>query len=448
MSDSFGSILLLLLLIVVNGIFAMTETAVVSVRKARLQNEVEKGNKKARTALELYDNPNDFFSTIQIVITLVGIINGAIGASAFSEPVAVLLRKVSFLAPAAETLAFLLVSLIITYFSLVIGELVPKRLAISYPEKISMQMAGIMLTLSKLTSPLVKLLGWSTRVVISIMGVEENEEAPVSEDEVKVMIEQGKRVGVFDETEQDIVESVFRMSDKTVDSMMTPRTELNWIDLDEPLDETLAEIMDSDDNYFPLVQGSTDNVIGIVSAKAVLNSYIQGNPINLDEISESPLFIPESKPALSVLDELRESGKQVAIILDEYGGFSGMITLLDILEELVGDIPGMHDAYEPEIVERADGSWLIDGQMDIDELKDELGIKELEGEYRIGYQTLGGFMLSRFGFIPQAGDLFESDGYKFEIVDMDNRRIDKVLVSKVNSDECNSDKNSDSSLNA
>ena len=164
MSDSFGSILLLLLLIVVNGIFAMTETAVVSVRKARLQNEVEKGNKKARTALELYDNPNDFFSTIQIVITLVGIINGAIGASAFSEPVAVLLSKVSFLAPAAETLAFLLVSLIITYFSLVIGELVPKRLAISYPEKISMQMAGIMLTLSKLTSPLVKLLGWSTRV--------------------------------------------------------------------------------------------------------------------------------------------------------------------------------------------------------------------------------------------------------------------------------------------
>ena len=435
MSNSFGSVLLLLLLIVVNGIFSMTETAVISVRKARLQNEVEKGNKKARTALELYENQNDFFSTIQIVITLVGIINGAIGASAFSGPVAVLLSKVSFLAPVADTLAFLLVSLLITYLSLVIGELVPKRLATSYPEKISMQMAGIMLTLSKLTSPLVKFLGWSTSVVMRIIGVEENEEVPVSEDEVKVMIEQGKRVGVFDETEQDIVESVFRMSDKTVDSMMTPRTELNWIDLDEPLDESLAEIMDSDGNYFPLVQGATDNVIGIVSAKAVLNSYIQKNPINLDEISESPLFIPESKPALSVLDELRESGKQVAIILDEYGGFSGMITLLDILEELVGDIPGMHDSYEPEIVERADGSWLIDGQMDIDELKDELGIKELEDEYRIGYQTLGGFMLSKFGFIPQAGDLFESDGYKFEIVDMDNRRIDKVLVSKVKSDQ-------------
>jgi len=267
MSQPFSSFLLLVVLIIINGIFSMTEMAIVSVRKARLQHEMEKGNRKARTALELYENPNDFFSTIQIFITLVGVITGAVGASAFSGPVANLLAKVPLFSSIANTLALLLVSIVITYFSLVIGELIPKRLAISFPEKISLNMSGIMRVLSRITKPLVSFLSWSTEIGIKILGVKKTEDDSVSEDEVKVMIEQGTLSGVFDETEQDIVESVFRMSDKTVDGMMTPRTELCWIDLDEPLEESLAEIKESDDSYFPLVRGTTDNVVGIVSAK-------------------------------------------------------------------------------------------------------------------------------------------------------------------------------------
>ncbi|HNY19312.1 MAG TPA: hemolysin family protein [Flexilinea sp.] len=441
MSQPLSSFLLLVVLIIINGIFSMTEMAIVSVRKARLQHEMEKGNRKARTALELYENPNDFFSTIQIFITLVGVITGAVGASAFSGPVANLLAKVPLFSSVANTLALLLVSIVITYFSLVIGELIPKRLAISFPEKISLNMSGIMRALSRITKPLVSFLSWSTEIGIKILGVKKIEDDSVSEDEVKVMIEQGTLSGVFDETEQDIVESVFRMSDKTVDGMMTPRTELCWIDLDEPLEESLAEIKESDDSYFPLVRGTTDNVVGIVSAKKILDAYISGDEIDLSKMAETPLFIPESKPALSVVDDLRESGKQVAIVLDEYGGFSGMVTLLDILEELVGDVPGLYDTYHPEMVEREDGSWLIDGQMDIEEFKDELGIKQLADEDRVGYQTLAGFMLSKFGFIPKAGDSFEADGYRFEIVDMDNRRIDKVMVTKLASpSEDDSDK--------
>lgn len=435
MSGKISEILLLFLLFIINGLFSMTEMAVVSLRKARLQKYIDKGDKQAKTALDLSENPGDFFSTIQIVISLVGVITGALGASAFSDGLADKLRTVSFLAPAADTLALLIVSILITYFSLVIGELIPKRLAISNPEIISMRMGGLMKGISTISKPLVSFLSWSTELGIKFLGASENDDLPISEEEVKVMIEQGRQVGVFEETEQDIVESVFRMSDRTVDAMMTPRTELTWIDLDEPIEESLSEILHSDDIYFPTVRGNADNVVGIISAKKLLDSYIREDNVNLDLISETPLFIPESKPALTVLDDLRESGKQIAIVMDEYGGFSGMITLMDILGELVGEVPGTSENFDPQIVERADGSWLLDGQLDIDELKDTLDIKELTNEDRIGFQTLGGFILSQIGFIPTVGDSFEWGNYRFEIVDMDNRRIDKVLVNRIKNDQ-------------
>ncbi|GAP39441.1 hemolysin [Flexilinea flocculi] len=435
MSGKIGELLLLVVLIIINGLFSMTETAVVSLRKARLQKYIDEGNKKASIALDLSENPSDFFSTIQIVISLVGVVTGALGASAFSGGLAQYLKKIDLLKPVADTLALLLVSIGITYFSLVIGELIPKRLAISNPEKISMRMGGLMRSLSKVSKPLVAFLSWSTELGIKLIGVTESGALPVSEDEVKVMIEQGKQVGVFEETEQDIVESVFRMSDRTVDAMMTPRTELTWIDLDEPLEDSLSEILHSDDVFFPTVRGNADNVVGVISSKKLLDCYIRGDQIDLDTISETPLFIPESKPALSVLDDLRDSGKQVAIVMDEYGGFSGMITLIDILSELVGEVPGLNEGFDPQIVERADGSWLLDGQLDVDELKDTLDIKELPDEDRIGYQTLGGFILSQIGFIPSVGDSFVWEDYRFEIVDMDNRRIDKVLVDRNKKDQ-------------
>lgn len=428
-------IVLILILIIINGFFSMMEMAVVSVRKARLQYEIGKGNRKAQTAFDLSENPNTFFSTIQIGITLIGVITGAIGSVAFSGPLENALKKVSFLAPAAATLAVLIVSICVTYFSLVIGELIPKRIAIAYPEKIAIRVSGFMTFLANLSKPLVAFLSFSTDIGLKLLGVRENTEPPVSEDEVKVMIEQGKLSGVFEETEQDIVESVFRMSDRSVHAMMTPRTEVTWIDIAEPAAEIMAEIRESNEIYFPVVRDHPDNVLGILSAKKLLNRYILGQEPNLEELIDPALFLPESTPALAAVETLRQSGKQAAVILDEYGGFSGLVTLADILEELVGEIASADDeSYEPEIVTREDGSYLIDGGLDIEDMKDMLHIGELEDQERVDYQTVAGFLLSRFGFIPKASDCVTFGSFKFEVVDMDGRRIDKVLVTRVEAD--------------
>ena len=428
-------IVLILILIIINGFFSMMEMAVVSVRKARLQYEIGKGNRKAQTAFDLSENPNTFFSTIQIGITLIGVITGAIGSVAFSGPLENALKKVSFLAPAAATLAVLIVSICVTYFSLVIGELIPKRIAIAYPEKIAIRVSGFMTFLANLSKPLVAFLSFSTDIGLKLLGVRENTEPPVSEDEVKVMIEQGKLSGVFEETEQDIVESVFRMSDRSVHAMMTPRTEVTWIDIAEPAAEIMTEIRESNEIYFPVVRDHPDNVLGILSAKKLLDRYILGQEPNLEELIDPALFLPESTPALAAVETLRQSGKQAAVILDEYGGFSGLVTLADILEELVGEIASADDeSYEPEIVTREDGSYLIDGGLDIEDMKDMLHIGELEDQERVDYQTVAGFLLSRFGFIPKASDCVTFGSFKFEVVDMDGRRIDKVLVTRVEAD--------------
>lgn len=427
-----AKILLMLVLIVINGLFSMTEMAVVSLRKSKLQSEIAKGNRKAQAAHDLSEHPSDFFSMIQIAITLAGVISGAIGSIAFSAPIEAQLCKVRFLAPVADTLSVLIVSILVTYLSLVIGELVPKRIAIAYPEKIAIQVGGFMTGIANVAKPLVRFLSFSSDIGIRLLGVRENSEPPVSEDEVKAMIEQGKQSGVFEETEQDIVESVFRMSDRAVHAMMTPRTDVTWVNIAEPIEDILEEIRASNETYFPVVRDHPDNVLGIVSVKKILDRYISGQEIRLEELIDTPLFLPESTPALSALDSLRESGKQAAIILDEYGGFSGLVTPVDILEELVGEIPSADDeTYEPEIVTREDGSFLIDGGLDIEDMKDMLGVDQLEDQERVDYQTVAGFLLSRFGFIPKAGDTIEMGDYRFEVVDMDGRRIDKVLVDRL-----------------
>lgn len=437
MSEAFIEIILLFALILTNGLFSMTEMAVVSTRRARLQSLLEGGDKRAKTVLELLDNPNDFFSTIQIVITLIGVVNGAIGAQTFSHYLVDLLVKVPFLKGIAQPLSVLLISALITYFSLVIGELIPKRIATNDPEKIAMTMCGPIKVLSKIFRPMVRVLSLSTEAGLKLIGVKEKEESQVSEDEIKVMIEQGKQDGVFEENEQDIVESVFRMSDQTVDAIMTPRTELDWIDLEEPVEESLKEIADSTYHYFPLVRGNPDNVLGVISSKALLDAYIRREEIDLEKIMEPPLFVPESKPALSLLDDLKASESNFAVVLDEYGGFSGMITPYDLLNELVGDVTniGEEPDDEDDVLVRDDGSWSFDGMIDIDEFKETIGVRELPDENRVGYQTLAGFILSRTGSIPSTGDSFDWNGFHFEIVDMDGLRIDRVFVSRIEPEE-------------
>lgn len=426
-----SKIILLFILLIINGLFSMTEMAVVSLRKSKLQSEVAKGNRKAQTAIDLAENPGDFFSTIQIVITLVGVVTGAIGSVAFSAPLARVIAQIAAVSRFADSIAVLIVSLLVTYFSLVIGELIPKRIALASPEKIALNVSGVMTAIARISKPIVAFLSFSTDLGLKLLGVQENKEPAVSEEEVKVMIEEGKRSGVFEETEQDIVESVFRMSDRAVHAMMTPRTDVTWVDLDESTQEILDEIRESNDSYYPVVRGGADNVLGILNAKKILDRFILGEEICLDELIDTPLYLPESTPALAALESLRKSGKQAAIILDEYGGFSGLVTLVDILEELVGEIPSSDDeTYEPEIVTRDDGSWLIDGGLDIEDMKDMLGIDELEDQERVDYQTVAGFMLSQFGFIPKAGDSFQVGDYRFEVVDMDGRRVDKVLVTR------------------
>ncbi|MBQ6509037.1 MAG: HlyC/CorC family transporter [Flexilinea sp.] len=433
MSESTAQILLLFALIIINGLFSMTEMAVVSTRRARLQTCLENGDRRAQTVLDLLDNPNDFFSTIQIAISLIGVITGAIGAQTFSHYLVDVLVKVSFLKGIAQPLSVLLISILITYFSLVIGELIPKRIATNNPENIAMAMCGPIKVLAGIFRPIVRILSFSTEAGLKLMGVKNSEENTVSEDEIKVMIEQGKQDGVFEENEQDIVESVFRMSDRTVDALMTPRTELPWIDLEEPVEESLKEIADSTYHYFPLVRGNPDDVIGVLSSKALLDAYIRGEALDLEKIAEPPLFVPESKPALSLLDDLKASESNFAVVLDEYGGFSGMITPYDLLNELVGDVTNIGDEPndEDDILVRDDGSWSFDGLVDIEEFKETIGVRELPDEDRVGYQTLAGFILSYRGAIPSIGDNFDWNGFHFEIADMDGLRIDRVIVNKI-----------------
>ena len=433
MSEVVTEIILLFVLILINGLFSMTEMAVVSSRRARLQASLEDGDQRAKTVLDLLDSPNDFFSTIQIAITLIGVITGAVGAQTFSHYLVDVLVKVPFLKGIAQPLSVLLISSLITYFSLVIGELIPKRIATNNPEKIAMAMCGPIRVLSKIFLPVVRILSFSTDLGLKVIGIKEVEESAVSEDEIKVMIEQGKQDGVFEENEQDIVESVFRLSDQTVDALMTPRTELDWIDLEAPVEESLKEIADSTYHYFPLVRGNPDNVVGVISSKALLDAYIRGCDIDLEKIAEPPLFVPESKPALSLLDDLKASESNFAVVLDEYGGFSGMITPYDLLNELVGDVTniGEEPNDEEEVLVRDDGSWSFDGMIDIEEFKETIGVKELPDEARIGYQTLAGFILSQTGSIPAAGYSFDWTDFHFEIVDMDGLRIDRVFVNRI-----------------
>ncbi len=434
MSEQASQILIILLLILLNGVFSMAEIAMVSARRIRLEQRAEEGDAGARAALHLKDSPNRFLSTIQIGISLVGVFTGALGGVTLSKSLAEVLSRIPALSAVAESLSLILVSLVITYFTLVIGELIPKRIGLNAPEKIAVTVARPMRLLSQLTKPLVWFLSKSTDLGFKLLGIQTNDDAPVTEEEVKVMIEQGTISGVFEESEQDIVESVFRMSDRTVDALMTPRTEVTWLDLDEPLQINVQEILAETHSHYPVARGSLDNIQGIVSVNDMLTALLSGQHLDLEKLARQPVFVPETMPALKALAAFKDSGLTVAVVMDEYGGVLGMVTLVDIMKSIVGEIGLPADGSEAQIVLRPDGSYLLDGLLLVDELKELLDIKELPDEDRIGYQTLGGLMMSRTGSIPSTGQWFEWERYRFEVVDMDGRRVDKVLVSPVNND--------------
>ncbi len=428
MPGPFLEILLILFLIIANGIFAMSEAAMITLRQARLEQRAEDGDHSAQTALSLSRHPNQFLATVQIGITLVGIFNGALGGAALSRYLAPYLALIPVLAPYASALALVLVVLAITYVSLVIGELIPKRIGLNNPEGVAMAVARPMRFLSRLAGPVVTLLSKSTEIGLRLMGVKKSNEPPVTEEEVRILLEKGTRVGVFEEAEQNIVESVFRLGDRRVDAIMTPRTEVFWLDLDDPLDQTFQEVTDSPHALFPVAQGDLDNVIGILRARDLLVARLENQVINLRDLLLQPIFVPESTPVFRVLEEVRKSGLTLAFVIDEYGGVLGVVTLIDILTAIVGDIPEAGEDYEPLAFKRPDGTWLFDGLLRIDELKEILDLDTLPEEVHLGYQTLGGMIMAYTGEIPGVGNSFDWEGFHFEVVDMDAMRVDKVLV--------------------
>ncbi|HEY3312046.1 MAG TPA: hemolysin family protein [Anaerolineales bacterium] len=428
MSSPTTEILLIFLLILVNGLFAMSEIALVSSRKARLEQRADEGNRDAATALELLKSPNRFLSTVQIGISLVGVLAGALGGATLAEKLAPVIARIPWLAAYSYTIAFTLVVLVITYFSLVIGELIPKRLGLNNPEAIAARVAGPMKTISTIGAPVVRLLSASTELGLRLLGIHPSKEPPVTEEEIRLLLEQGTQGGIFEAAEQDMVESVFRLGERRVDALMTPRTEIVWLDIDEPDEQNLQVIQQSIYSRFPVGEGSLDNVIGILNSKDLLKQRLAHETINLRAVLHPPLFVPESMPALKVLEMVKNSGVPMALVIDEYGGLLGMVTLYDILEAIVGDISTTGQSPERQAQQRDDGSWLVDGTMQIDEFKDLLDIPHLPDEERAGYQTVGGFVMSQLGSIPTAGDHFTWEDWRFEVVDMDGRRVDKVLA--------------------
>ncbi|MEN4013034.1 MAG: hemolysin family protein [Bellilinea sp.] len=431
MNDPFLEILFIFLLLIANGVFAMSEIAMVSSRKARLQQKADDGDPAAVAAIELAETPNRFLSTVQIGITLIGILAGALSGATIAEWLAGLVATIPLLAPYSEGIALAVVVILLTYFTLVIGELIPKRLALNNPESVATAISRPMRLLSNLTSPLVRLLSASTELGLRILGIRPSTEPPVTEEEIKVLMEQGTQVGIFEEAEQDMVASVFRLSDRYIDAIMTPRTEIEWLDLDESPAEILAEVIRSKHSRFPAAHDNLDNVVGILPAKDFLSKMYAGQAFDIQTLLQPPLFVPDSMSALKVLEMIRAAGVHEALVLDEYGGLLGMVTLYDVLRAIVGELPGSGANGEPQIIQREDGSWLVDGLLSVDDLKELLDVEELPEEDRIGYQTVGGFIFNQLGSIPSAGQSLAWNDYRFEIIDMDGRRIDKVLVTRL-----------------
>jgi putative hemolysin len=429
MSSVAVELLLILLLVIANGVFALSEIALVSARRARLQHRAEQGDAGAQAALELAREPTRFLSTVQIGITLVGILAGAFGGATLAEVIAARVAGIPALAAYAEAIGLAIVVVLITYLSLVIGELLPKRLALNNPEKVAARVARPMRWLSVVVSPLVRLLSASTDALLFLLRVRPAAEPPVSAEEIKILVEQGATSGVFEATEQDIVESALFLDERRVSAAMTPRTEIEWVDLDQPLDAIRALVLNSPHSYFPAGHGSLDNVSALLRGRDLLAHQITGQPADWRALLLPPLFVPEAQTVLDVLQLLKRTGQPLALIIDEYGGLQGMVTPTDVLETLIGDIQLPGQDAEPEAVQRADGSWLLDGRLPVGEFKELLELRELPEEEQAGYDTLGGFVMAMLGQIPTVGQTFEHAGRRFEIVDMDGRRVDRVLVA-------------------
>lgn len=422
-------IIFILLLLLANGLFAMAEIAVVASRKARLKSMADDGGRGARLALALANAPGKFLSTVQVGITFVGVLASALGGANITDRLAEVFKKVHGLENYADILALVIIVGAITYLSVIIGELVPKRIALNNPERIASALARPMFGLAKLFSPLVNFLNLSSDFLMASLGIRKAKESVVSEEEVRVLIDEGLSAGIFKKAEKEMVEGVFELDEQTAGDLMTPRARMIWLSLDDADEENWRRIAGSGHSHFPVYQETRDNVIGMVSVKSLWANLSLAGRVELRALVTPPLYVPNAMPAGKLIEEFKKSGKHIALVVDEFGGLQGLVTLNDVMMAIVGNLPEREQRHEPKAMRRQDGSWLIDAMLDIDETKKSLGIDEdLPGEEINRYSTLGGFILSQLGHIPREGEKFHWDRFDFEVLDMDRQRIDKVLI--------------------
>ena len=406
----------------------MAELAVVSVRKAKLQKYLEEGNKKAQIVFDLLEDPNEFLSTVQIGISLIGVLTGAFGGVTLSEPLS---RLISFL-PYNDLISIIIVVVVTTYLTLVIGEIVPKVIALNEPEKVSLKVAKSMVILSKIARPVSFILAKSSSFLLWLMRIENKNKDRVTEEEIELMIKEGREDGTIEQEEEDIIQRVFKLDDQKVDSIMTPRNEIIWINLEDDKQINKVKIIESRRSIFPISSGELDDFIGVVQAKDILSLMFSEENFDINKIVKEPLVVSENLETLELLREFKENQEYVhmSLVVDEFGSVEGLITLNDLLEGIVGDIPGIDEEDEPQAVQRNDGTWLIDGRYPIDRFKKLFELKEnLPNEEEDNYTTLAGFILSLSGKIPNEEDKYECGRFTFEIIDIDGHQIDKVLVS-------------------
>jgi putative hemolysin len=430
MNSAFLEISIVILLLFANGVFAMTEIAIVSSRKGLLQTMADKGSSGAARALALSENPNRFLSTVQIGITLVGIVAGALGSGTVATRLAEILAVVPLIGGHAKPVSLAIVIGILTYLSLVVGELVPKRLAMQFPETIASAMSAPMAGLSAMASPVVSLLSWSTGGLLKLFGVRETEDSGMSREELTVLVRQGMTTGSINPTESRMMQGVIGFEKLVSYDIMIPRSKIVWIERDAKHQDVWPMIMRSTQSVFPVYEGRRENLVGAVSIKDIYGRLAAGEPVSFPAIMHPPLLVPETQKASLLLETFRTSGQRAAFVLDEFGSVMGMVTLIDLMETIVGDVPSKEEQLTMPVKQREDGSWLIDGLFEIEKLPDRLEGFTLPEGGGDEFQTLSGWLMSELGRVPVETDRITAGDWTFEVIDMDNTRVDKVLATR------------------
>ncbi|HRK79631.1 MAG TPA: hemolysin family protein [Thiobacillus sp.] len=423
-------ILFLTALIVLNGAFAMSEIALVTARRARLARLAEDGDAAAAVAMKLHDDPTRFLSTVQIGITSIGILSGIVGEAALAQPLALWLQSLGLETEASRIASTALVVVVITYVSIVVGELVPKRIGQFNPEGIARRVARPMHLLAILARPFVRLLAGSTDAILRLLGKQPSSQDGVIEEEIHALLEEGSESGAIEQQERDMVRNVFRLDERHINSLMIPRADIVYLDTSLPPEENLRRVAESEHSRFPVCRGGLDEVLGIVTAKQLLNQRLRGGDVDLAARLTPAVYVPESLTGMDLLEHFRASDTQMVLIIDEYGEINGLVTLQDVLEAVTGEFKP-HNQEDAWAVLREDGSWLLDGLIPIPELKDRLGLKTVPEEHKGRYHTLSGLVMWLSGRLPQTGDILAWENWRLEVVDLDGKRIDKILATPI-----------------